>query len=1145
MRIRQLSLERFGHFTDRSFDFGSGGARADFHIIYGANEAGKTTTMEAALRLFYGFPLREDYAFKHARSNLQVSATLEIGGTLRRFTRLPKRAGSLVDEAGTALPETALSAHLAGLSQDDYRRLLCLDDETIERGGEEIATAQGDIGRLLFSAAAGVADLSGVLDGVRDQADALWKRRSRSTRMAELKRDLAEVERQIKERDVTASAWKALKKDLIKAQEAEQGARAARNALNSDRARIEGQKRALPLMAEIAALHDAIAPWSDYPAQLDFDPERLIVLRSDRGIAAQTVDRLTDALTALAEQRDRLPVEPALDALATALDDLEDLSARDRGAHLDLERRQDDQRSSEAAMIAAVRDLGVASAGVDPRSLVLPAGAITALEGARDALRAAMAQAEAEARETDDLQDRARAAAEAVEDGPAQPQDAPRIADILLRFDAEDLAPRHAAALQAIDAARAKADRALAGLAQGPFRLDHLPEHPPSRVQATEWAEGHDALQSELRTATTRRDDHRADRAARHAQAEALIRGAHLVSDDEAEALRAARDALWAAHLAALDPPTAAVFHEALRRHDAATDARLGRASDLGQLRQIQQAAAEAEAHVAQADEKITALQARIARIEEAVGQAARQVGFPEALSPPDWLAWVVRHDQARDDALTLREAREVNRSVLERGDALRAELAARLPFDPVDLASTLAAARAVADKDRRQAEAQAKADEALRQIQRELARRRKRLAGARDAEGLARAAWQQLVAAHLGDLVSPDILMGTLEPLRVLREHEAARAAAEQRVTAMQADQARFAQEVAALARTHALEVQPTAAQTFAALKTLADQARRARDAARKLSEDIEAASAERARNQDRLRQIDQEVAAIAAVFPDAAGLTDIDGLRQIAARAQQVIADRATLALRQRSLLLELGAPDIATAREHLAERSVADVEAALEGNRSDLDHAEDRLTGAIRDRTTAEHALSQVKGDGEIAALVERRATLELQLEEAALQHLELSLGHSLASDAIRRYRDSHRSGMMTATEQCFATLTQGAYPSLTTQIEKDAEILLAVDRTGASKRAAEMSKGTRFQLYLALRAAAHEQLVAQGTTLPFFCDDIFETFDEDRTSAACRVMEAIGGRGQAIYLTHHRHVVDIAMRVCRVRPVLHEL
>ncbi|GLC63111.1 hypothetical protein PLESTB_001981800 [Pleodorina starrii] len=1061
--------------------------------------------MEAALRLFYGFPLREDYAFKHARSNLQVSAVLEIGGAVRRFTRLPKRAGSLVDETGTALPEAALSAHLAGLSQDDYRRLLCLDDDTIERGGEEIANAQGDIGRLLFSAAAGVADLSGVLDGVRDQADTLWKQRVRSTRMANLKRDLAEVERQIKERDVTASAWKALKKDLTKAQEAERDARRTRDALNAVRATIERQKRALPLMAEITSLEEAIAPCAAYPDQLDFDPERLILLRSDRGVASQNVDRLTAELAALAEWQNRMSVNPALEALATALDDLDDLSARNRGAHLDLERRQDEQLVAEAAMTRAMQDLGVASSEADPQSLVLSAGGIAALESAREALREAVVREAAEARETADLQGKADAAAAAVQDCLPQTEGTPRIADILLRFHADDLAPAHAAALQAIEAARAKAARSLTVLAHGTVIFYQVPDCPSSLVRATEWADRHDVLRADLHAAIARRDDHLADRAARHAQAEAMTRGTNIVSDEEAEALLAAREDRWSEHLAALDSPSAAVFHDALRRHDAATDTRLGRASELGQLRQIEQAAAEADARAAQADRSIKALQAEISGIEDAVSEVALQVGLPGSLSPQEWLVWVTRHDEAREEAFALREAQEANHGVLQRSEALRAELATLLPFNPVDLGGALNAARMMAETDRLQTDTRTKAEDTLRQARRDLAQREERLSSAQDASRRAREAWQQLVAEHLGDAISPDRLMTTLDPLRALREHETARAAAEQRVDAMRADQDRFAREVEALAQTHGAEVQLTAMQTYSALKGLAEQARITRDAVLKLDQDIEAATTEKAFNEDSMRRIAQEVAAIAVVFPDSASLTDIDLLRQVAARAQQVIADRATLASRQRSVLLELGVDDIATAREQLAGLPAAGLDAALSSNISDLEHAEDRLTQAIQDRATAEHALSQVKGDGEIAALVERRATLELQLEETALQYLEMSLGHHLASDAIRRYRDSHRSGMMTATEQCFASLTHGAYPFLTTQIEKDAEILLAVDRNGASKRAAEMSKGTRFQLYLALRAAAHEQLVSQGTRLPFFCDDIFETFDEDRTRA----------------------------------------
>lgn len=139
----------------------------------------------------------------------------------------------------------------------------------------------------------------------------------------------------------------------------------------------------------------------------------------------------------------------------------------------------------------------------------------------------------------------------------------------------------------------------------------------------------------------------------------------------------------------------------------------------------------------------------------------------------------------------------------------------------------------------------------------------------------------------------------------------------------------------------------------------------------------------------------------------------------------------------------------------------------------------------------------------------------------------------------------YRDKHRSDMMDATERAFSELTNGAYVKLLTQPDGSSEILLAVDANGTPKQIGDMSKGTRFQLYLALRAAAYEQMVSQGVQLPFFCDDVFETFDEDRTRAACRLMERIGRSGQAIYLTHHRHVVEIAKEVCDAQPIIHEI
>jgi uncharacterized protein YhaN len=188
----------------------------------------------------------------------------------------------------------------------------------------------------------------------------------------------------------------------------------------------------------------------------------------------------------------------------------------------------------------------------------------------------------------------------------------------------------------------------------------------------------------------------------------------------------------------------------------------------------------------------------------------------------------------------------------------------------------------------------------------------------------------------------------------------------------------------------------------------------------------------------------------------------------------------------------------------------------------------------------------ALDRVQGDADVAERVARQRTIELEMQEGTLRYLEDRFGCMLAERAIRRYRDIHRGSMLIATEAAFRTLTNDAYTKLSTQADGQSEVLIAVQSSGGNaKQASEMSKGTKFQLYLALRAAAYEQMAASGTVLPFFCDDIFETFDEARTKAACGLMRQIGQRGQAIYLTHHKHVVEIAQQLCGNDVKVHEL
>ncbi|MBB3313343.1 hypothetical protein FHT78_005135 [Rhizobium sp. BK196] len=115
------------------------------------------------------------------------------------------------------------------------------------------------------------------------------------------------------------------------------------------------------------------------------------------------------------------------------------------------------------------------------------------------------------------------------------------------------------------------------------------------------------------------------------------------------------------------------------------------------------------------------------------------------------------------------------------------------------------------------------------------------------------------------------------------------------------------------------------------------------------------------------------------------------------------------------------------------------------------------------------------------------------------------------------------------------EAFRTTSRGAYTGVAAQPGKDGELLIAVSAKGGSKIADELSKGARFQLYLALRVAGYHEFVANRAPIPFIADDIMETFDDFRPEEAFRLFTEMARHGQVIYLTHHQHLTEIARKV----------
>ena len=169
MRLRRLGLSRYGMFTDHTIDFGKRIADGpDLHIVYGPNEAGKSTALAGFLDLLFGIELQSRYSFLHGYETMRIESDLEINEQTHRLVRVRKTTASLLNEHGQSVADGVIANALGGMDRRAYKAMFSLDDDTLEGGGEEILRSEGNLGQLLFATSAGLIELSKTLKQLRE-----------------------------------------------------------------------------------------------------------------------------------------------------------------------------------------------------------------------------------------------------------------------------------------------------------------------------------------------------------------------------------------------------------------------------------------------------------------------------------------------------------------------------------------------------------------------------------------------------------------------------------------------------------------------------------------------------------------------------------------------------------------------------------------------------------------------------------------------------------------------------------------------------------------------------------------------------------------------------------------------------------------
>ncbi|KQS93890.1 MULTISPECIES: AAA family ATPase [unclassified Rhizobium] len=1148
MRLSRLDLVRYGKFTGRSLDFGEARTGSpDFHLVYGPNEAGKSTLFSAFLDLLFGIERLSSYGFLHPYATMRIGGAIETGGRVNIVSRVKRNQNSLLDADEQALPDNLFSAALGSIDRATYQMMFSLDDDSIEKGGESILKSEGELGALLFSASSGLPDSAAILSGLKAKADAFYKSQGRKHRLSELKAELDALKDEKAAIDVNAREFAGLRKTRDVATERHEAAVKTRAELrvsfDQTRSRIDG----LPLLARLRSLRSDLAAFADLPEPPVVWHGLLPQLLRDETDIEARLGQLQADIERRASELASVERDGVVIGLIDDIRDLErsELEARHRTAARDMPTRLDERAKIAADITARLERLDRADVS-DAATLILPAavaGRLQELTQQHSALQERLqAAAQEKARAEEESGEAVRMQGTLiVTDGVADPA---LLANVLQHLRQNDCLLRQQAARRQLLILNDQLTDKLAGLAPFAADADRLAALAiPDETEIAEWTTRRSALSEQLKRLDDRIAEDVALVAADEAKLEELTRTGGFAADDAALTLRKEREGAWQQHVEKLDGESARVFETLLRKDDEAAALRLARSQDLAQSRGLSLSIAERNGRLSAHRKQHEAVMAEIAELRSDISTAAVRCGLPEETKLNQLVAWLARRTAALEVRTQLRTVQQDMRLAVADEEKALERLAGVLATSgvtetmPPRLDDAVAFASRITEEFQSGHRARAAAAEAVERSEKALRARSAAWTSARADMDNWTLRWNDAVsgtwlAAGEGAAVSPQEIGPVLAVLQDLDKLIQRQADLDHRIEGMRRDQAAFASGVEKLAVQLDLAPIDDPLATFQSIRERLLRAERQETLFERLSQERNARLSEsRALIDARERHEAQK-----------RGMLDLFGCNTLLEVASHLETAKARERLRERITETEADlAGRLGVERADEAEMLLSAVDtdglkldmAALQSRLEEADREADELNGERRD---AEKALAAIGGGDAAAHIDEKRRTVLAEIEERATAYLRLRMGILAGETALRLYRERHRSAMMRRASTAFSVISGGEYSGLATQAEKGEEFLIANAAAGGSKLARDLSKGTRFQLYLALRMAGYHEIAATRESLPFIADDIMETFDDGRAGHAFSLMADMARVGQVIYLTHHQHLCDIARQAC---------
>ena len=1158
MRIRYLDLRAFGPFTNHRLTFAA--EPGDLHLIYGPNEAGKSSALRAISAGLFGIESQTSDDFVHAYPDLRLGMSLESPGEkLLEFVRRKGKKQKLwAGDDSHPLDNDSLAGFLGGLDRAEFTRVFGLDHIRLREGTERLLDAAEGTEAAVVGAALGVRDLSDVRVQLDKEASELFSAQARKPRINKAFQDWREKKKELGKASLSTEAWKQARRkvdhaliarDEILLLERELKERLAEfEFVRRNRSRVKDWRH---LETELHALEDVASLGSDFAKRYGLADEA-------RREALRRRDQFADDAKDLVVRLAALPEMFPLCEQATRLDELREEASKVRAGVQDGERL-----GARAELCEAAADKVASTLGFKIPLTKRKVGELKLLMGApADFCRQLLA-------EHAGLQATFAEGAERIFNGQADLAAAEQaILNAGEAVDASGLLAARRATLKLGDpeaelaGLREREEQLARAIERDLARLPGFSESAEALVKRTlpgdevlkDFRQRFQSLETESREARAEVRNLGLRRAAVESQLESVAAGETLPTMAALTDARSNRDQLWTlvkeAWLAGVDNAAAGHRLDAERSLPDALTFAIVHGDQVSDRLRIE---SERVAETSQLRRQISELdRIRQSLSEDEVSRKNRADGLQEQWSDI-WKSsgllvgdWAAMQDAipARDAILAKLEERERCSFRIDqlqgRLEAARAEICTAIAScggHPPEKSRSLAECLAIADALGEELEARSQVIREAQIKHADLLTSATKDQQAQDRRRDQLANWDAKFSSATKDFpLRPEDPPEAVE--RVLRQIEAllkdfeSASGFRERIEKIHALREGLDTDLADFCRTYATDLPKLdRAGTLTHLFQLLEEQKVQRQDHRRLSSNLLA-------KQDAAQTAERT---LKAAESDLAGLTAeaaVETLEDLPERIR--MADVKRQLLEKRDTLVQHFAGEEVEVEElvlRVEGESAVDLEAEMLPLQAELDSISAKRAVLVEEATLA-NAVFQALEDGTGADdLAIEMADVAAGLRDPVTRYARLLFSSRLLSAAVERYRERNEAPLLAYASAYFARLTRGRYDRIETDMEGSDEGGFRVRSTAnsRSKPLDSLSEGTVDQLHLALVLGSLEHRFSAGAEpMPLLLDDILVHFDDERSMAALETLVEFAKTTQVLLFTHHERVRDQAMQ-----------